>query len=202
MKKMKVDVENIIECKVCGLFLEKQDEKDAYELRCPRCDTRLKLKDEHSVDSLLYAISSLMLFGLINVFPLIDLSFVGIHLQTTLIDSVITLFDSNIFLVAIIVFFTIVLMPLLNSLIIIVAFIQSRTRLRLFTKTLLYDGLHFTKSWTFMEVFILSIVVTYIKLIGMVSSTRFDVGFYILILYSVCFYMSNRKFESKSVFGE
>ncbi len=196
------DLENIMECKICGLFLELPRTDDVSKFKCPRCDAKLKIKDVHSVDALLYALSCLMLFAVINIYPLIDLSFVGIHLQTTLIDSVVTLFDSNIFIVAVIVFFTIVLMPLLNSLIIIVSYIQKNTRLKFFTKTLLHDGLHFTQKWTFVEVFVLSIIVTYIKLIGMVSSTKFDIGFYILILYSICFYMSNVKFESKSVFGE
>jgi paraquat-inducible protein A len=30
-----------------------------------------------------------------------------------------------------------------------------------------------------MEVFIVSLIVTYIKLIGMVSNTKFDIGFYV-----------------------
>lgn len=86
--------------------------------------------------------------------------------------------------------------------IIIFAFIQSKTKIKLFTKTVLHDGFHFFKLWGFIEVFIISVIVTYIKLIGMVSSTKFDIGFYILLVYIFCFYMSNMKFEGKSVFGE
>ena len=104
--------------------------------------------------------------------------------------------------IRLIVFFTIILAPILNSLIIIFAFIQSKTKIKLFTKTLLHDGFYFFKHWGFVEVFIVSIIVTYIKLIGMVSSTKFDIGFYVMLGYIFCFYMSNVKFEGKSVFGE
>lgn len=90
----------------------------------------------------------------------------------------------------------------MNSLIIIFAFIQAKTKIKLFAKTLLHDGFHFFKHWGFIEVFIISIIVTYIKLIGMVSSTKFDIGFYVLLIYIFCFYMSNKRFEEKSVFGE
>ncbi len=199
---MSVDVENIIECKVCGLFVDSSQASHTHFLKCPRCQTKLKACTQYSFDALFYAISSLMLFVLINIFPLIDLSFIGTHLQTTLFDTVLVLFDGNMFLVGVIVFFTIILMPLLNSIIIIISFIQNHTRLKLFTQTLLHDSLHFTQTWTFVEVFILSIIVTYIKLTGMVSSTKFDMGFYALIVYLMCFYMSNRKFEGRSVFGE
>jgi paraquat-inducible protein A len=112
------------------------------------------------------------------------------------------LFEENFFFVALIVFFTIILAPILNSLVIIFAFIQDKTNIRLFTDTLLHDSFHFFRHWGFIEVFIISVIVTYIKLIGMVNSTKFDIGFYVMLAYIFCFYMSNRKFEGKSVFDE
>ena len=124
------------------------------------------------------------------------------ELKATLIGTVLILLEQNFFFVALLVFFTIILAPILNSLIIIFAFIQRNTKIKLFTKTLLHDSFHFFKHWGFIEVFIISIIVTYIKLIGMVSSTKFDIGFYVMLVYIFCFYMSNVKFEGKSVFGE
>jgi paraquat-inducible protein A len=124
------------------------------------------------------------------------------ELKATLLGTVIILLEQNFFFVALIVFFTIILAPILNSLVIIFSFIQAKTKIKFFTKTLLHDSFHFFKEWGFIEVFIISIIVTYIKLIGMVSSTRFDVGFYIMLVYVFCFYMSNKRFEGKSVFGE
>ena len=91
---------------------------------------------------------------------------------------------------------------ILNSLVIIFSFIQEKTNIRLFSDTLLHDSFHFFKHWGFVEVFIISIIVTYIKLIGMVNTTKFDIGFYIMLVYIFCFYMSNLKFEDKSVFGD
>lgn len=49
---------------------------------------------------------------------------------------------------------------------------------------------------------LISIIVTYIKLMGMIHTTKFDVGFYVMLVYIFCFYMSNIKFEDKSVFVE
>ncbi len=199
---MNVDTENIIECANCGLFVDKTKVSTSTILKCPRCNSKLKAHINECFDALFYAISALMLFILVNIYPLIDLSFTGLDLQTTLIGTVGALFSSNMFFVAMIVFFTIVLMPILNSLIIIMSFIQMHTKLRIFTETLLHDGLKFTQSWTFIEVFILSIIVTYIKLTGMVSSTKFDWGFYILLAYIACFYLSNKKYQGERVFGE
>ena len=195
------NLNTIIECFSCGLFIKKELKTNITQ-RCPRCNSKLAVHKKHSKDSLYYAISSLLLFGILNIYPIISLNINENELKATLIGTVLILLEQNFFFVGLIVFFTIILAPILNSLIIIFAFIQKHTRIRLFTKTLLHDSFHFFKHWGFIEVFIISIIVTYIKLIGMVSSTKFDIGFYVLLVYVFCFYMSNVKFEGKSVFGE
>ena len=198
---MRKDFNSIIECYSCGLFVKIETKSDANQ-RCPRCNSKLEVHKKHSNDSLYYAISSLLLFGLLNIYPIITLNINDNELKATLIGTVSILLEQNFLFVGLVVFFTIILAPILNSLIIIFAFIQAKTKIKLFAKTLLHDGFHFFKHWGFIEVFIISIIVTYIKLIGMVSSTKFDIGFYVLLIYIFCFYMSNKRFEEKSVFGE
>ena len=112
------------------------------------------------------------------------------------------LLEQNFFFVGLLVFFTIIVAPILNSMIIIFVFIQEKTKIKIFTRTLLHDGFHFFKHWGFIEVFVISIIVTYIKLIGMVNTTKFDIGFYIMLVYIFCFYMSNLKFEGRRAFEE
>jgi paraquat-inducible protein A len=198
---MHKNINTIIECYSCGLFIKK-GLKSSTTQRCPRCNSKLSINKKHSNDSLYFAISSLLLFGILNIYPIITLNINAIELKATLIGTVSILLEQNFFFVALIVFFTIILAPVLTSLVIIFAFIQSKTKIKLFTNTLLHDSFHFFKHWGFVEVFIVSIIVTYIKLIGMVSSTKFDIGFYIMLAYVFCFYMSNIRFEGKSVFGE
>lgn len=198
---MDENIDDIIECYNCGLFIKKHDDITVTQ-RCPRCNSKIKADKKHSLDSLYYSISALLLFGILNIYPIITLNINENELKATLIGTVSILLEQNFFFVGIIVFFTIILAPILNSLVIIFAFIQDKTNIRLFTDTLLHDSFHFFKHWGFIEVFIISIIVTYIKLIGMVSSTKFDIGFYVMLAYIFCFYMSNRKFEDKSVFDE
>lgn len=198
---MDENIDDIIECYNCGLFIKKHDDITVTQ-RCPRCNSKIKADKKHSLDSLYYSISALLLFGILNIYPIITLNINENELKATLIGTVLILLEQNFFFVGLIVFFTIILAPILNSLVIIFAFIQDRTNIRLFTDTLLHDSFHFFKHWGFIEVFIISIIVTYIKLIGMVSSTKFDIGFYVMLAYIFCFYMSNKKFEDKSVFDE
>ncbi len=198
---MQKKIDDILECYSCGLFIKKHDDI-TYTQRCPRCNTKISKDKKSSIDSLYYSISALLLFGILNIYPIISLNINENELKATLIGTVSILLEQDFFFVALIVFFTIILAPTLNSLVIIFAYIQDKTNIRLFSDTLLHDSFHFFKHWGFIEVFIISIIVTYIKLIGMVSSTKFDIGFYVMLAYIFCFYMSNVKFEDKSVFDE
>jgi paraquat-inducible protein A len=206
---MAVNTKKIVECYSCGLFVNTDSlvnssgkSSKSTILKCPRCNSKIIHEESHSIDSLYYAISSLLLFSILNLYPLISLSLGVTELKATLIGTVLILLEQDFFFVALVVFFTIVVAPILNSLIIIIFFIQKYTKLKFLTDTLLHDSFHFFKHWGFIEVFIISIIVTYIKLIGMVSSTKFDIGFYIMLVYIFCLYMSNRKFSGKEVFGD
>jgi len=186
----------VIECRHCGLFLENNSKK----IICPRCNSKIKSENTHSVDSLIYAITALLLFVLLNIYPLISLSLNGNDLKTTLFDTFFVLIEQGFLFVGLLGFFTVIIAPVLNSIVIIFAFIQKNSKLNIISKKSLFNGFYFFKTWGFVEVFIVSIIVAYIKLVGMVSNTRFDIGFYILLAYLFMFYMSNRKFEIRSVF--
>ena len=45
------DLTNIVECYSCGLFVQKSD-SSKFTQRCPRCDSKLKEENSHSIDSL------------------------------------------------------------------------------------------------------------------------------------------------------
>ncbi|MBP6163821.1 MAG: paraquat-inducible protein A [Aliarcobacter sp.] len=195
------NLETITECYSCGLFVKKQADLKIIQ-RCPRCNSKLDIDKKHSNDSLYYAISSLLLFGILNIYPIITLNINENELKATLFGTVMILLEQNFFFVGLLVFFTIIVAPILNSMIIIFVFIQEKTKIKIFTRTLLHDGFHFFKHWGFIEVFVISIIVTYIKLIGMVNTTKFDIGFYIMLVYIFCFYMSNLKFEGRRAFEE
>lgn len=190
---------NIIECLHCGLFINKEESSNSKKIKCPRCGSKIKIDTDHSFESLYYAITALLLFILLNIYPLITLSITGVELKATLFNTFLILLEQDFLFVSALVFFTIIIAPVLNSLIIIFAFVQNSMEDKPFPKKVLFDAFRLFKTWGFVEVFIVSIIVTYIKLIGMVSNTRFDIGFYIMLIYVFMFYMSNRKFDIKSV---
>jgi len=199
---MEEKIQNIIECDHCGLFVDISQKKEDIILKCPRCNSKLPLTSNYSFDSLYYCISAFFIFILLNIYPLVSISIVGKELKTTLIDTVLVLYDEGFFFVSFIIFFTIILSPICSMLIIIYSFIHNHTKFRFFPNYYIYNLFHFFKKWSFIDVFIVSIIVTYIKLIGMVSTTQFDIGFYLILFYLLLFFMANRKFSIKKIFED
>lgn len=101
---MRKDLNSIIECYSCGLFVKIETKSDANQ-RCPRCNSKLEVHKKHSNDSLYYAISSLLLFGLLNIYPIITLNINDNELKATLIGTVSILLEQNFLFVGLVVFF-------------------------------------------------------------------------------------------------
>ena len=53
---------------------------------------------KNSIDSLYYAISALLLFCILNIYPIISLTLNDTELKATLINTVLILFEQNFFL--------------------------------------------------------------------------------------------------------
>ena len=183
------NINNIIECEYCGLFIELKEKKDVYNYKCPRCKMKLVQYKKHNFNALYYSISAFLVFILLNIYPLISLSLNGRELQTTLLDTVIILFEQKFYFVSLIIFFTIIFAPVVTLIIIIYSFLHNHTKIKFFSNAYVYKLFQFFKDWGFIDVFILSIIVTYIKLIGMISTARFAFRFLsYFILYISIFY--------------
>ena len=193
------DLTNIVECFSCGLFIKKNQEKNINQ-NCPRCNSKIETDKNLSIDSLFYAVSSLMLFFILSFYPLISFNINGQELNANILKTVYILFEQDFYLVSFLVFFTIVMAPIFNSIVIILSFFQ--IKYKILKKSFLYDSYYFFKEWGFMEVFIISLIVTYIKLAGMVSNTKFDMGFFLILAYVFCFIMSQVKFDASAILDD
>jgi len=183
-------VENVIECYGCGTFIDIKGVD--YSIKCPKCHSVLDVKN-HSQESLVYAISALLLFFALPFYPLLTTNINGSQLYASIIDTPIMIYKENFVLVSILTFFTIIVTPILNSIIIIFSFFNKKPQKKLFK---LY---HFSKEWGFIDIFMISCVVSYIKLSATFQNTHFESGFYLMIIYLILFYLSNQKFDEKNL---
>ena len=185
-------IKNVIECYGCGTFIDISNANS--KIKCPTCHSIIDIKN-HSKEALAYAISALLLFISLYNLPLLTTNINGITLYATLLETPLKLYHEGFIFVAFLIFFTIILAPLLNSLIIIFTFFYTPKQ----SKNFIFKLYHITKDWGFIDIFMIGCVIAYIKMDKTFKATHFDTGFYIMIAYLVLFYLSNINFDEKMI---
>ena len=106
---------NIRACPDCDLLQELPTTKINQEAHCLRCGhTLIRVRKDSLNRSLAFAVTGVLLFILSNLFPFLSLSALGIYQDSTLFSATIALYQEDLPLLALLVFLTTILFPLLS----------------------------------------------------------------------------------------
>lgn len=125
--------------------------------------------DSHSRRVLPLTIAGLFMYIIANVFPIVEMEFKGIVSQTTLIGSVLSLSSEGMPVAAFLVLTTTILFPLMQllGLIYLLTSINSVERPRTFS--LFVRMIQTLRPWMMVEVFLLGVIITFVKLTNMAT---------------------------------
>ncbi|MGH0030510.1 MAG: paraquat-inducible protein A [Myxococcota bacterium] len=136
--------------------------------RCPRCDGLLWRNVPDSLDrTIAFALGGLMLYVVSNSFPFLSMVMQGNVTETTLATGVRALFDQGRPLVASLVLLTTILAPLIHLTTILYVLLPLKLGTRAPGARLAFRLLHRIETWSMMEVFLIGILVSLTKLVGM-----------------------------------
>lgn len=176
-------LDNLIICQQCNTLHEEVPIKDGTQAVCTECGAMLYSYDSRLADhGLAWSITGLIFFVVSNMFPIVNIELLGHHQFITIAKTFLVLFDSGHYLVGIMSLFLIFLVPLMIFLIHIILF----TLLKLkksphFTKELLVFFSHI-KPWSMLDIFLISVLVALIKLIGY-AQIHMGISFWALIIF-------------------
>ncbi len=161
---------SLMACHECDLLQKVGPLPDRNFARCARCGAVLAQRKRNSLDrSLALALCGLILFVIANCFPFLAMKSGGLVQETTLISGVNGLFDQEMWIVGTLVLLTTVVLPLfeiLGMLYILLPLKLNRVPWKLPLVFRLIQGAH---PWAMMEVFMLGILVSIVKLAKMAS---------------------------------
>ena len=154
-----------IACHECDLLHKIQPLPDGGAARCVRCDALLYYQKKDSLDrTLALTIAGLVLFIVANTFPFLAMKSGSIVRETTLITGVKGLYAQGMQSLALLVFLTSILVPFVHiagMLYVLVPLKLNRVPRNL---ALVYRFIRSLQPWGMMEVFMLGILVSYVKL--------------------------------------
>jgi paraquat-inducible protein A len=134
-------------------------------VRCPRCDKELWRHKPDSLNrTLALTLAALVLYLIANTIPMLGLRAVGREAFTTVVGGAQQLWLDGDPLVAVLVFFTAVLAPALQIGFTLLILIGARRERPPFWVGLFLQHLHFTRTWSMIEVMLLGVLVSLTKI--------------------------------------
>jgi len=173
-------------CDGCGELVEIPKVDLQHQYSCSHCNHVLYRPGERFLTIILMAISSLLLLVPALIFPVISLEIFGVVREMSLIQTGLYFLDTTYAGVGFIVMFTAILFPVLAMFLLIYILIQFRVSKKFSHIKNQYIFYTHLKNWGFIDVYLLSIIISMIKLEKM-GVLKIDVGL-ISFFFSMLFY--------------
>ncbi len=175
----------LIICEHCDSVYHRQALKRTEIARCVRCGAVLERGQRFTLEQLLaLTLAAAILFIFANVFPVVHISMQGLSNEATLWQSVEALAEGRITLIALVAGVAIIFAPMLQ--IVLMGWVLSyawRGRVAPGFK-LCMRSLEHLRPWSMLEVCLLGILVSIIKLAGMLNVTP-GAGLWAIAMLSV-----------------
>ncbi len=181
MQRNKLD--NLIICKKCATLHKKIILQENSKAICTTCKTVLYTKHHNLLSkSLALSITTLIFFIVANLFPIVSIDLGGSFSEITLSSVFITMLEKKFYFVGVFCGFVMFLLPLILILnfSILLIFMKLKINETQVKKMLVF--LRALLPWNMVEIFLISILVAMVKLIGY-AEINFGISFWALILF-------------------
>lgn len=155
----------LIECHDCGLFLRPKGLPVGGRAKCPRCGAGLYRRTHGGIDhAIAFNIAGLVLFAVANWYPFMSFELEGRVQTSTLITGVLEFFDRGLWPLAALVLAVTIAIPLAKIFGTLAVLVPIRFGLRVRGLGPLFRVVELLRPWAMMEVFMLGVLVAYVKL--------------------------------------
>jgi paraquat-inducible protein A len=155
----------VIVCPACDLAHRRSAVPAIGRTQCARCGAPLQRRENASIDTAIaLAVCALVLLLLSNVYPLVEMHVNGSSRDTTLIGAAVGMYVQGFESLAVLVFLTTVVAPLLQIMTLLHVLIPLRQGRRAAGQIMVLRVLARVRPWNFMEVFMLGALVALVRL--------------------------------------
>ena len=162
----------LLACPECDLLQSDSAVPRPRKALCARCGAILYQRHEHGLErTLALTAAALVLFALANASPILSLELQGERTDATLVGAVAALWAQNMQLLACLVAFTAILMPLTELAALAWLLVPLRFGRRAPQFGAVCRLLQFANHWGMVEVFVLGTIVSFVRLGHLASVT-------------------------------
>ena len=165
------DLSQWFSCSDCDLLLKRKTLVEGERASCPRCKSTLEARKKDSASrTLAVAVAGLISFIPAMNLPLLGLEAVGLKNQSSLLECIESIYNSELYLVALLVSLFCIIVPLARLLIVCYLMVLVKNNRPSHIGIRLFRYFHEWEEWGMLEVFMLGMVVALYKILGLASA--------------------------------
>ncbi len=173
--------EEVLVCPDCDLLLRAKKPRPGEKLYCPRCHCTLDAPVEDSVEkTMALSLTGLLLFPPAIFLPLLTLDILGLESTGSIFASAQAMVKSGFLFTGLAVYVTSIIVPFIKLLLLFVISAQIRFKRCDAGTIFMFKTYRRLDEWGMLEVYMIGILVTIIKLLHM-AKIEYDVGFFCFI---------------------
>ncbi|HET7341519.1 MAG TPA: paraquat-inducible protein A [Methylomirabilota bacterium] len=191
----------LVACKTCGLVQRLGPLPAGTVADCARCGAVLRANRRNPLGrTAAFSLAALLLYWPANVYPILTMELYGAHSENTVFQGVVSLFDHGQRLVAVVVFLASIVIPLLKllGLIYLVTTTALRSTRHRLTRAWVYRAIDVIGPWAMLDVFLLAILVSLVKL-GELASVRPGRGLFAFAAVVVLTILASASFDPAQI---
>lgn len=160
-----MELDSLIACRECDALLQKQRIGPQQIAHCPRCGALLYRGDARRLDRVCaLTLASLVAFLIAQCFPIVQMDVNGNFSQTTLFGAVMSMWDEGMPPIAVVVFLAALACPLVELVALLYVLFPLRVGIVPPGCNAMLRAIHLVRPWVMIEVFMLGILVTIVKM--------------------------------------
>ena len=189
----------IIACHECGTVHRMTALQPGRAASCTTCGATLYRDQRDSIERTLgLTAAALFLFAIANLLPFMTLKLEGREQPSTIMTGVLGLHDAGMWPLAAIVFAAAVLMPLLKLLALLYVLLPLQVGQRAPGMATIFRWVETIHPWAMMEVFLLGVIVAYVKLVDL-ATIELGVALFAFIGVIVLMILADRTLDPREV---
>lgn len=160
-----VPLTELVACHECDLLMRRPEIADGERVECPRCGYELYSHRPQVIRrSLALVLAALLLYIPANFQPIMQMTMLGQSSHDTVWSGVLGLYDSGMQSIAVVVFLCSMAVPLLKLLCQLLVLLSICLNMGRGYGLLLYRIYHHMREWGMLEVYLIGILVSIVKL--------------------------------------
>lgn len=190
---------SVVACPDCDLLIRLPELEPGEEANCVRCGFRLARNIPDAIDhAVALTLAAVIIYAVANLFPFLSFGKGDIGTETKLISGVLSLYQEDMLLLSAAVAFTTLIVPIVLLSGLCYLLIPLKLGYRLPGAAQLFRYMIRLRAWNMIEVFVIGIIVTGVKLYKMATLTP-GVSAWALLLLMFVFAWIYSNLESRDI---